>query len=114
MNTEPAGCWHCGEPLPRGVQILASVGGQPRAMCCHGCRAAAEWIEQLGLADYYRLRTAAAPKPDTGGATRDPWERAQVAHHVIRVIGPLREAQLSTRPILLRSRVPRQPESGSL
>ena len=27
-------------------------------MCCNGCRAAALWIEQLGLGDYYRLRDA--------------------------------------------------------
>ena len=38
-------------------------------MCCQGCRAAAEWIEQLGLSDYYALRTAPAPRPDAGDAT---------------------------------------------
>ncbi len=58
-------------------------------MCCHGCRAAAEWIEQLGLADYYRLRTSAGPKPQptASGATADPWHRAQVARHVVRDLG---------------------------
>ena len=35
-------------------------------MCCQGCRAAAEWIEQLGLSDYYKLRTAPAPKAGRG------------------------------------------------
>ena len=39
-------------------------------MCCQGCRAAAEWIEQLGLSDYYALRTAPAQTPalDVGHA----------------------------------------------
>ena len=54
-------------------------------MCCQGCRAAAEWIEQLGLADYYRLahgaraETGRAAKPDArfladadSRAPRDP------------------------------------------
>jgi len=27
-------------------------------MCCQGCLAAAEWIDQLGLADYYAMRAA--------------------------------------------------------
>ena len=97
MNTESACCWHCGEPLSPGAKIFARVAGHPRSMCCHGCRAAAEWIEQLGLADYYRLRTAAAPKPvaTPGSASPDPWQRDRVAQHVIRDLGAgLHESQL--------------------
>jgi P-type Cu2+ transporter len=95
MNTD-AGCWHCGEPLGNGATVIADVAGQPRKMCCHGCRAAAEWIGQLGLADYYQLRTAAAPKPQatSGNETADPWQRAQVARHVIRVNGDQQETLL--------------------
>ena len=51
------------------VVIHARIAGQSRPMCCHGCRAAAEWIEQLGLGDYYRLRTQPAQKPDLNAAT---------------------------------------------
>lgn len=63
MTIEGNGCWHCGEPLPATAVIHARIAGESRALCCHGCRAAAEWIEQLGLADYYRLRTEPAQKP---------------------------------------------------
>ena len=65
-------------------------------MCCQGCRAAAEWIEQLGLADYYRLRTAPAQKPEAGaGPTHDFWDSADNARHVIRDLGAdLRETLL--------------------
>ncbi len=66
-------------------------------MCCHGCRAAAEWIEQLGLADYYRLRTAPARKPDTNAraSMQDSWQRTDNARHVIRDLGSgLRETLL--------------------
>jgi Cu2+-exporting ATPase len=66
-------------------------------MCCEGCRAAAEWIEQLGLGDYYELRTAPAPRPDAAadGRTHESWQDADSARHVIRDLGAgLREALL--------------------
>ena len=66
-------------------------------MCCQGCRAAAEWIEQLGLADYYRLRTAPAQKTGRSGvrSTHDSWQSADNARHVIRDLGAdLRETLL--------------------
>ena len=60
-------------------------------MCCHGCRAAAEWIEQLGLTDYYSLRTAPATKPDPADAVDRngclAWQRDELAQHVIRDLG---------------------------
>jgi P-type Cu2+ transporter len=82
-------CWHCGEPLPAGIDIHANIAGQSRPMCCHGCRAAAEWIEQLGLADYYRLRTQPSPRPSQpdSGNDRDPWSRPENARHVVRDAG---------------------------
>jgi P-type Cu2+ transporter len=90
MTSCENGCWHCGEPLPASV-IYARIAGQSRPMCCHGCRAAAEWIEQLGLGDYYRLRTQPALKaefirePDRDG--RQAWQRDEIARHVIRDLG---------------------------
>jgi len=64
-------------------------------MCCQGCRAAAEWIEQLGLGDYYELRTAPAPKPDASDAAHDSWQDSDSARHVIRELdADLRETLL--------------------
>jgi len=65
-----------------------------RAMCCQGCRAAAEWIEQLGLAHYYALRTQPAKKPeaDAEPASHDDWQ-SDNARHVVRNLGEgLRES----------------------
>jgi Cu2+-exporting ATPase len=90
MTTPDNGCWHCGEPLPVTVVIHARIAGESRPMCCHGCRAAAEWIEQLGLGDYYRLRTEPAQRPDTdldSHRNRDAWQRPEIARHVIRDLG---------------------------
>jgi Cu2+-exporting ATPase len=99
MTTQERSCWHCGEPLQAGVGIRALVAGQSRPMCCHGCRAAAEWIEHLGLADYYRLRTAPSQtlsdvtSPDNSGV--DGWHDAESSRHVIRELDAgLRESLL--------------------
>jgi len=55
-----AGCFHCAEPLPPGEAILARVGGEPRAVCCHGCRAVAEFIDGAGFTAFYDHREAPA------------------------------------------------------
>lgn len=72
-------CWHCRAPLPRQDVVHARIAGHLRPMCCHGCRAAAEWIAELGLADYYQLRTAPAPGPAQFESQLDP----QLARHLI-------------------------------
>ncbi|MFZ1391381.1 MAG: heavy metal translocating P-type ATPase metal-binding domain-containing protein, partial [Dokdonella sp.] len=61
-----AGCWHCGETLPAVGAVLARSAGIEHAVCCQGCRAAVEWIDQLGLADYYRLRSEPATRVASG------------------------------------------------
>ncbi len=84
------GCWHCGEPLPASDVPQARVAGTSHPVCCQGCRAAAEWIDQLGLADYYRLRSAPAQRaPDAAEAARTGtlWARPALERHVIRTLG---------------------------
>jgi Cu2+-exporting ATPase len=97
MTLRDTVCWHCGEPLPTGDVLYATIAGQARALCCQGCKAAAEWIEQLGLGDYYRLRTAPAQKPSpysNGNNSSDnadrAWSRPEVARHVVRELGASR------------------------
>jgi Cu2+-exporting ATPase len=92
------GCWHCGEPLPEAGAVAARCGGVERAVCCQGCRAAVEWIDQLGLADYYRLRSEPALRAaDAVEISRDGrlWSRPELARHVIRELdGGQRETLL--------------------
>ena len=61
------GCQHCGEPLPRGMETF----------CCVGCEAAARWIVDAGLGDYYRIRESA---PRGNEAPRDValWDRPEL------------------------------------
>ncbi len=87
MSATQSGCWHCGEALRTAENPQAVVAGRPRAVCCIGCRAAAEWIDGLGLADYYRLRSEPATRPvDTEADRRDTavWMRPEMARHVVR------------------------------
>jgi Cu2+-exporting ATPase len=99
MTMTPSRCWHCDEPNPSAASLHAMVGGVARFVCCLGCRAAAEWIDQLGLADYYRLRTAPAPRAIEGGEYASGisvWERPELARHVVRDLDHTRrEAMVS-------------------
>jgi len=67
-------CYHCGEALPQGAVSL-DIDGAVQGFCCHGCAAAAEWIRQSDLGDYYRLRDVAGMRvgdaPDLAGWDRD-------------------------------------------
>jgi Cu2+-exporting ATPase len=64
-------CFHCGEPVPTGLRLSVLIAGESRPMCCEGCKAAAEFIRDAGLADYYRFRDAPAPRPEA--AADDAW-----------------------------------------
>jgi Cu2+-exporting ATPase len=80
------GCWHCGEALPAHPP-QARVAGAMHAVCCNGCRAVAEWIGDLGLADYYRLRSGSAVcAPDLGDWAKSAAaiQRPDLARHVVR------------------------------
>jgi Cu2+-exporting ATPase len=70
----PAGpaCFHCSETIPAGVVIRARVDGRDEPVCCHGCRAVAEFIAGAGLGDYYRYRDAASARADQAART-DRW-----------------------------------------
>ena len=57
-------CFHCGEPIPRGLVIHAHLAGRDEAVCCHGCKAVAEFISGAGLGDYYRYRDTASTRAD--------------------------------------------------
>ncbi|MCJ7452561.1 MAG: cadmium-translocating P-type ATPase [Steroidobacteraceae bacterium] len=78
MTPKGAACFHCSEPVPAGVVIHARIDGRDEAVCCHGCRAVAEFIAGAGLGDYYRYRDAAAaradetPRPDRWSAYDRP------------------------------------------
>ena len=75
-------CHHCGEPLPVHP-ALHRVDGVEQRFCCDGCAAAAQWIDDAGLDDYYRLRSEHAGRVGTEAVDLSVWDRSEVhAEHV--------------------------------
>lgn len=83
-----SGCFHCGQVLPAG-HGRATIEGRERAFCCSGCAAAAQWIRDARLGDYYRLRAAPAGRvPADVDAALAAFDRDDVqAAHVREVDG---------------------------
>ncbi len=70
-------CFHCDEPLPP-QPVRAEVAGAMRAFCCDGCRAAAQWIRDAQLTDYYTLRSEAADRVGTEPVDYGAWDREDI------------------------------------
>lgn len=70
-------CFHCAESLPQ-TPVKAEVDGAICAFCCDGCSAAANWIREARLTDYYRLRNEAADRVGTELADYAAWDREDV------------------------------------
>ncbi len=68
MPETPEECFHCGEPFAGRPVLWARLRDGPVAVCCPGCRAAAQLIAECGLEDFYHFRTAPSARPQ-GEAT---------------------------------------------
>ena len=67
--TTQVDCYHCGDALPGGKPITATIGGHEQSMCCIGCKAVAEFIDNSGLTAFYDFRS-----PPDGDQVRKPEE----------------------------------------
>ena len=56
-------CFHCGEPVPPGVDLSLQVDGIEQPMCCNGCLAVSSLIQNAGLGRYYDFRNAVPQRP---------------------------------------------------
>ena len=57
-------CFHCGQPVPDGVNYTVEIEAKPRDMCCTGCEAVAKAIVANNLVDFYKHRTDKSNTPD--------------------------------------------------
>jgi len=57
VNPAVHACFHCGLPVPAGLDLSVGINGKQQPMCCHGCQAVAQAITDAGLANFYRHRT---------------------------------------------------------
>ena len=91
----PVRCVHCAEPVPAGAPQV-EIEGAIVPVCCAGCAAAARWIHDAGLGDYYRLRSESAPRPEAEAADYGAWMHPDiVANHVVAVEGGLQVTVLT-------------------
>ena len=92
-------CFHCGLPLPAGLDLSLTIDGVRRSMCCQGCLAVAQAIVAAGHENFYRVRTEAAPtgQPLLPEFLRDSeiYDAAEVQGDYVRELaGDSREASL--------------------
>lgn len=80
-------CYHCGDSLPQ-QPARVTLDDEPRAFCCDGCAAAARWIREADLGDYYRLRSEHASRISEQPADLSVWDREELlAEHAATVEG---------------------------
>lgn len=49
-------CFHCQQPVPRGVSLTVEISGTEQPMCCYGCHSVASTIVEQGLTHFYKYR----------------------------------------------------------
>ncbi len=64
-TVEKLKCYHCELPINGRAPFTAKIQDKEQPMCCAGCKAVAEMIDQSGLTRYYDFRSEAAIRPDT-------------------------------------------------
>ncbi|WP_223871726.1 heavy metal translocating P-type ATPase [Candidatus Dactylopiibacterium carminicum] len=62
-SSDTSFCFHCGQPLPKELELSVQVDGKQRWVCCGGCQAVCEAILSNGLGDYYQHREGFPERP---------------------------------------------------
>jgi Cu2+-exporting ATPase len=89
-------CFHCGEALPNDAPWV-EIDGAGVPVCCQGCAAAAAWIRDAGLGDYYRLRQHDAPRVAAQADDYAAWDHPEVQAEHARAVPGGRELTLLSR-----------------
>ncbi|WP_159016624.1 heavy metal translocating P-type ATPase [Cognatiluteimonas profundi] len=92
LQATQATCYHCGEAAANGVEMVFEQA--PRTFCCEGCAAAAQWIGDADLGDYYRLRSSNASRVDAAAVDLGVWDREDLLAGHARAIDGGREITL--------------------
>lgn len=57
-------CYHCDQVIPNKVDIQLTILGEPRKLCCNGCKAVASAIISSGSESFYQYRTDSSETPE--------------------------------------------------
>ena len=77
-------CFHCGDPLPPHPPPPVTINGEEKPVCCSGCAAVASLIAGAGLQEFYRYRTAAAPRPEPAQDDWNAWDSDKAQQPLVR------------------------------
>ena len=89
-------CFHCGEALPASPARV-QMDEVERDFCCEGCAAAAQWIRDARLDDYYLLRSGPGARAGDGDdSDLALWDREEVIAEHARAVPGGRELTLLT------------------
>ncbi len=58
-------CYHCGETVPSGVNLIVNIDDVLQPMCCHGCKAVAEYLTDNKHGQFYQFRKEKLPETST-------------------------------------------------
>lgn len=67
-------CYHCDQPIPRGVHLSVDIEGEEQPMCCPGCQAVATAIVDGGLERFYQFRTEPSARPEERSENLRQWQ----------------------------------------
>jgi Cu2+-exporting ATPase len=81
-------CFHCGEPIPAGVDCKSLADGALRQFCCPGCLSVASLIERQGLARFYDFRSVPSMRPQAPDPAWAISDRPEVAKRLVTPLGP--------------------------
>jgi len=56
-------CFHCGEVIPKKLNINSNFNDSVVFFCCYGCQAITDFINDADLSNYYKHRTENATNP---------------------------------------------------
>jgi Cu2+-exporting ATPase len=77
-------CFHCGETLAGREILRLRIRDAEVGVCCAGCRAAAAFIANLGLEDFYSLRTAPSARPASPDTVWLPFDAPELRDRITR------------------------------
>jgi Cu2+-exporting ATPase len=79
-------CFHCGAPIPLGIDLSLVVEGHRRPVCCPGCLAVAALIDEHGLARFYDFRSVPNRRPKMPSGEQSPFavcDRPEVVRQLV-------------------------------
>jgi Cu2+-exporting ATPase len=81
-------CFHCGETIPKGLELNALIDGVEQPMCCIGCQAVAQFLADNDHEVFYQYRDNKLPAEQVNSKAND-WQHLDTAEVFNSLVKPL-------------------------